>query len=293
MIMLEKGSTKAYTARYFSISRKCVKKWYDRFLATGVAGLLDHSRCPHTRRRPTRNPTYTNRLITLKETHPCWGRSKLRTYYHTLYGVYLSEWYIQRVIREHHLQWCPTRRKRHLRRASHPRIQKLPTKGLIPWELVHLDSVELRLPNGQRRYAFTAMDHVTREATGLIASSKHSKHAKRLIDTLLAVHPEITNIHTDNGGDMHGDLDQNLTPTHWVSRPYTPTDNARLERFHKTLQDECFPSANTYETLSDMEQRLNSWLTVYNTVRPHAALGNLTPKAYAARIAPPATHVVI
>jgi transposase InsO family protein len=197
------------------------------------------------------------------------------------------------------LQWVrPKKRHKPGSGGSRPRIQGLAQDALAPFELVHGDSVELRYSDGQKRFIFTNLDHVTRKGFALAAPTKHARHAARLLGATKAEHPEIVHYHSDNGGDQAGDLDGSMPEdvTHWVSRPRVPEDNSRLERFHRTLIADCFPSqAGPAPSVAEMQAVLDSWLPVYNGVRPHAALGMLTPEEYIEGHAPPedGTQVVI
>jgi putative transposase len=64
------------------------------------------------------------------------------------------------------------------------------------------------------------------------------------------------------------------------SRPGKPTDNAHIESFNARLRAECL-NAHVFESLGDAEETLTSWRSDYNTVRPHSALGMLTPREFA------------
>ena len=64
------------------------------------------------------------------------------------------------------------------------------------------------------------------------------------------------------------------------SRPGKPTDNAHIESFNARLRTECL-NAHVFESLEDAEETLTSWRSDYNAVRPHSALGMLTPREFA------------
>lgn len=270
-------------ARHFGISRKALKKWRDRFLRFGIEGLVNQSRAPKHRRNWTLPWHIKERIIDLKREFPVWGKDKLKIEYQKRFEEYISEWQIQRVIQVKNLQWKrPKTYRKSSARQSRPRIQGLKQQQEPIFSLIHADSVELRFGCGTRRYIFTNMEHHSRKGFALVATTKHARHAQELFERTRAEHPSIHHLHTDNGADHRGVLDTGLPAevTHWVSRPRVPEDNGRLERFHRTMQEECFPSTATLPRLAEMQQRLEAWLMVYNTMRPHQALGNLTPSEY-------------
>lgn len=64
------------------------------------------------------------------------------------------------------------------------------------------------------------------------------------------------------------------------SRPGKPTDNAFIEAFNARLRAECL-NASWFLSLADARERIEKWSRHYNEERPHSALGNLTPRAFA------------
>jgi hypothetical protein len=60
------------------------------------------------------------------------------------------------------------------------------------------------------------------------------------------------------------------------SRPYHPQTNGKDERFHRTLKVEVL-ERHAFTTHAHVQQELERWRHVYNTERPHEALGMATP----------------
>ena len=65
--------------------------------------------------------------------------------------------------------------------------------------------------------------------------------------------------------------------THVKTSPYYPQSNGKLERWHKTLKTECI-RPKTPLSLEDARRVVDEFVTHYNTVRLHAAIGYVTPK---------------
>ena len=68
---------------------------------------------------------------------------------------------------------------------------------------------------------------------------------------------------------------------HYIE-PGKPQQNAFIESFNGRLRDE-FLNETLFTTLAQARVELEECRRDYNTERPHSALGNLTPIAYAAR----------
>ena len=71
---------------------------------------------------------------------------------------------------------------------------------------------------------------------------------------------------------------------HYIA-PGKPQQNAFIESFNGRLRDELL-NETLFSSLAHAREALAIWRNDYNTVRPHSALGNLPPAAYAEISAP-------
>ncbi len=96
-------------------------------------------------------------------------------------------------------------------------------------------------------------------------------------------------IRSDNGPEFAGRLLDHWAHLNGVefdfSRPGKPTDNAFIEAFNARLRAECL-NASWFLSLADARERIEDWRCHYNEERPHSALGNLTPRAFANQAEP-------
>ncbi|MCA9186151.1 MAG: transposase family protein, partial [Planctomycetales bacterium] len=65
--------------------------------------------------------------------------------------------------------------------------------------------------------------------------------------------------------------------THVRTSPYYPQSNGKIERYHKTLKGECI-RPQTPLTPDDAKRIVAKFVTEYNEIRLHSALGYVTPK---------------
>jgi transposase InsO family protein len=65
--------------------------------------------------------------------------------------------------------------------------------------------------------------------------------------------------------------------THVKTSPYYPQSNGKIERWHKTLKGECI-RVQVPLSLDDARRLVADFVTHYNTVRLHSAIGYVTPK---------------
>ncbi len=64
--------------------------------------------------------------------------------------------------------------------------------------------------------------------------------------------------------------------------PYTPEQNGIIERFFRTLKEECVWVHN-FSSFTQARREVNAFIHRYNTRRPHSALGYLPPSEFRAK----------
>jgi transposase InsO family protein len=69
----------------------------------------------------------------------------------------------------------------------------------------------------------------------------------------------------------------------FVLPPRSPKLNGQVERDHRTHTEEFYQVTESSFELSELRWEFSRWEEVYNTVRPHQALGHLTPLEFLKR----------
>lgn len=88
---------------------------------------------------------------------------------------------------------------------------------------------------------------------------------------------------TDNGSENMKEFRALLkkdTVFHFYSNAGTPTDNPRVERSHLTDELEFYQKGGFKKTFAEQTEATAEWEHFYNFVRPHQALGYMTPMAF-------------
>lgn len=65
---------------------------------------------------------------------------------------------------------------------------------------------------------------------------------------------------------------------HFIT-PGRPMENGYIESFHGRFREECLKE-HWFLTLDDARETIENWRLDYNRVRPHSALGYLTPEEF-------------
>ena len=161
-------------------------------------------------------------------------------------------------------------------------------RALYPNHVWSYDFVADQTVDGRRLRFLTVIDEYTREAIRIeCARFLNSHDVIRVLDQLVESrgHPAI--IKSDNGPEFVAKRIQEWLKgrpvyTYFIE-PGSPWQNGHNESFNGVLRDGCL---NRWAFVSVREARLvvESWRQEYNEERPHGALEQVTPAAYAAGV---------
>lgn len=178
---------------------------------------------------------------------------------------------VRRILRRHHC-FDGARKKRI--RPDNPRRPQ-PTK---PGELVQMDTVHYVCPiTYRRRYVYTVIDLYTRMAYAEIHTHIRPSTAARVAQRAQALWGfEVSMIQTDNGSEFSRYFEQRMRKNGTAvrhSRLGRPNDNAHIERFNRTIQEECLGSSiSSRVATATLQTKIDRYIEYYNTRRVHLGL---------------------
>jgi transposase InsO family protein len=183
---------------------------------------------------------------------------------------------VRRILRRHHC-FDGARKKRV--RLDNPRRPK----PLSPGELVQTDTIHhVDHSSGRRLYFYTVIDLYTRLAYAKIATRlQPSLAAEAVLEAQALFGFSFSMVQSDNGLEYGHYFEQqiqshNIQTRH--SRLHRPNDNAHIERFNRTLQEECIGHYwRKSVPLSRQKTNLNKYLDYYNQERVHLGIQMRTP----------------
>ena len=172
----------------------------------------------------------------------------------------------------------PRRRRSTRYRAGRPEIER-------PNDCWAMDFMSDSLFDGRAFRILTIVDCHSRESLATVPRPSFRAHqVVEILNGLIRTRGKPHAIRCDNGPEFAGRVLDQWAYWHGVeldfSRPGKPTDNAYIEAFNARLRAECL-NASWFLSMNDARDRIESWRHDYNTARPHSALGNLTPRAFA------------
>lgn len=276
------------TARHFGYSPDTVSRWVRAFAQRHMAGLEDRSRRPQRVRSPTTPSAVVIRIRELRERYPRWGREKLRVLL-AREGTLVSAKTIDRTLARLRARG-ELREPRAVRKAARARLRTL-ARPRRPSDLVvdrpgflQLDTQELRRGGP---FTFAAVDHLTRKRVVRAAGRITSAEGARFFEQVRSGFPfPVWAVQTDGGSEFMGDFAAAVAAAgvaHYVNRPNYPKGQGRVERTFLTDDLEFHEVEEMPSSVRALEPMLLAWNVVYEDVRPHQALGYLTPNEFYAK----------
>jgi putative transposase len=175
------------------------------------------------------------------------------------------------------------RRKRRRRICAKARVLlAAPVRKNDTWTM---DLLQDALASGRKVRTLSIVDAYTREMLAIEAdTSLPALRVIRVLDRLPQHRGMPVRIVIDNGTEFTSKaLDQwayaNKVTLHFIT-PGRPMGNGYIESFHGKFREECL-NEHWFLTLDDARETIESWRIDYNQLRPHSALGYLTPEEFA------------
>lgn len=165
-------------------------------------------------------------------------------------------------------------KKRSPWKRYHPHVDRpYPSKA---GDLVQIDTIHIMTGKKTRLYVFVLLDVYSRwtyakayarmnGATSIRFVAEAQKEASFSFDML----------QSDHGPEFGKWFVSQVKKKHRYSRIGKPNDNAHIERFNRTIQEECLDKVK--RNVSDINNALKGYLRYYNTERLHMGISFFTP----------------
>jgi len=267
--MVRAGYGVREVARHFGYTPGAISKWVDKAKARP-----NNSRTiPTISSRPHHHPNelsedVVSRILKIRsERNQC---AEIIHYKLGKEGVLVSLSSIKRTLRRCGLSRFSRWKKWH-QYAERPMPKK-------PGILVEIDTIHDGVPEN-RLYVYTLIDVCTRMAHAIPALAINTHNSLRFVENARTLLPFVfQTLQSDHGPEFSRWFTKRITErgmTHRHSRVRMPSDNGHLERFNRTLQEECLNRVP--RSLKSWQKVIPEYLRYYNLERPHMGLGMKTP----------------
>lgn len=284
MLVQKKGWSIRKVARHIGVAPSTVSRWMKRAESIAavqgghVPSIPTQSSRPKT--SPSRiDPSVVKRIIALRIQHNRCA-PVIRSYLKRE-GIHVSQSTIERVLKRQKLIKERSKWKKHHRSTPRP-------PASAPGQLVQMDTIHLMKNYSylnrsyEKFYIYTLIDCYSRLARINVAPLISAKRSIEVIKTMRYGLPfSISTLQTDHGPEFSKHVVRYLTHsrvTHRYTRIRQPNDNAHIERFNRTLQEECSTDIYRYRhDLDTLQIALYDYQHYYNHERLHIGLNYDTP----------------
>ena len=269
-LVKQKGWSVRQVAKHYGYAPSTVSRWCQKDPTGGWHEIPTESSRPNKSPRAL-DPEIVKLIIAKRLKHRRCGQvihqELLRE------GVHVSLSSVQRTLERTNLI-----KKRSPWKRPHDYTER--PKPAFPGALVELDTIHIRTPDGGRLYIYTAIDLYSRFAYAKAVPKIGAAPSVRFLIELIAQAPfTIKLIQTDHGSEFsthftHGCMRHKITHRH--ARVRQKNDQAHIERFNRTIQEECLD--RTAHTLPEFKKALKIYLPYYNLERLHMGINYQTPE---------------
>jgi len=273
-------------AHAFHVSRATIFRWRKR-MDGRLISLVPMSTKPHRTQHMVIDDRMLLFLRVLRETYGNIGKEKLKLLLDA-YAVSLGipsygATKVGTIIRRYRLTTPVSRRTVKRKRPAVFRRKYAP-KGVRTGHC-EMDGITVYF-NGTTSRFVSIIDVVTRQGWCQLVPTLSSSNTILTLQTFQDRYiSQIHTVQTDNGSEFLGAFHTYLETQqirHEFTYPRCPRINGMVERFNRTLQEECINRIiDVVDDKTIFQKKLVDYCIWYNEKRPHYALRYMTPQAYA------------
>jgi len=280
---VREGRTVAEIAATHGISQSWIYELLVRYRSEGDTGLAPRSKRP--KHCPTQIAADVEDEIvfirkTLAETGVDAGAETISYHLAKKFAAVPSPSTIWRVLRQRGMV-TPQPRKRP--KSSYIRFEaSLPNEtwqsDVTHWQLADGTDVEiLNYLDDHSRFSLASVALPVTKATDVVKIFHDTAQTYGYPASLLTDNGAIYTARFRNGKVLMEYVLEQLGITYKHSKPNHPTTQGKIERWHQTLK-KYLAKQPAAQTITDLQQQLDTFVNYYNQTRPHRALNRKTPQ---------------
>lgn len=272
----------------FGVARSTLYDWKGLFESSGKrpVSLVPRSTRPHKTRVMTTDYRLVEFIKQMRKEYGNVGSGIIKPFLDVYAGELgincVSRSTIEKVIKRRRFTF--EKRVKYRRKNKYSKLRARKSPKVTNPGYIQMDSIVIYV-NKQRHLFMSVIDIYTKYALVVKVSTLSSIKAGEVFTRFEKENPTtIHTVQTDNGSEFlahfHKHLEgQNIK--HLFIYPRLVKVNAVVERFNRTIQEECIKrSDELYYDVNEFEKKLTKYLYWYNHKRPHYALGYMSPMQF-------------
>ena len=264
--LVHKGWSARKVGRHLGFAHTTIATW-----VTLSRKIGDHP-IPTKSSRPKSHPRQLSEKIVRKIVEKRLVRNRYAEVVHKELendGVTVSLSSVKRTLERHYLV-----KKRSPWKRYHPHQER--PYPVFAGALVEIDTIHTMQGEKKRMYTFTLIDVYSRWAYAKTYQRMNAATAVRFVQEAQKHAPfRFQMVQSDHGPEFGSWFVSRIKKTHRYTRIGKPNDNAHIERFNRTLQEECVDKL--IATPRAFNCALQKYLRYYNQERLHGGINYLTP----------------
>jgi len=259
--LVRRGWSARKVGRYLGYHHTAIMKWVRK------AKLIGHVPIPTESSRPKTSPRKINKeirreVIRLRiETKRCTEAIHLM--------MLRNNFKVSRNTVHRILDRGGFLKKRHKRKWIHPPVER--PKVVKSGDLIEVDTIHRMIDQKKRLYVFSLVDVHSRLAYARAYTKMSSLTSVKFVNKAQKISPfKFKMIQSDHGPEFSNMFVQRIKEAHRFTRIGKPNDNSHIERFNRTLQEECLD--NLPNDVRKINCGLKKYLQYYNKERIHLTI---------------------
>ena len=258
--LVRKGWSARRVGRYLGYHHTAVMKWVKKARTVGDVPIQTRSSEPHRKWKKT-SPELERRIVGMRKIN---GRCTEAI--HLLLkrtGVLVHKSTIHRVLDRNKCLKKKSPYKRY-----HPHVDR--PYPLKQGDLVQLDTIHLMTGEKTRIYVFTLIDVYSRSAYAKAYGRMSGRISLNFLKEAQEAMFNFNMLQSDHGPEFGNWFVTQAMKNHRYTRIGKPNDNAHIERFNRTIQEECLDKIP--RKVRTINFHLKRYLTYYNNQRIHLGI---------------------
>lgn len=265
-LLVRKGWSTRKVARHFGFNQSTVVRWFKKSKVYGYHPI------PTLSSKPKHHPKELTREVVWKIFHERIRTKRCAEVVHQELlnqGVRVSLSSVKRTLDRTGLL-----KKRSIFKRYHPHQER--PHALKPGDLVQVDTIHLMVDEKKRIYIFVLIDTFSRwvyakayERMNAATSVRFVREAQEHASFRFGM------LQSDHGPEFGDWFVEQVEKKHRYTRIGKPNDNAHVERFNRTLQEECLDKHP--RNVSVLNRALRTYLPYYNNARLHLGISLRAP----------------
>lgn len=264
--LVYKGWSARKVGRHLGYHHTAVMEWVRRAKRIGNVPIPTRSSKPKSHPR-TISKEIEKKIIEIRKKHGRYGKAIHKELENL--GMRVSLATVNRTLDRYGYLKKKSRWKRFHPHTPRPLVAQ---RG----DLIQVDTIHRMVSEKKRIYVFVLIDLYSRNA---YAKAYEKMSGATTLEFVKEAEKELgfnfIMIQSDRGPEFGKWFVTQIKKNHRYTRIGKPNDNAHIERFNRTIQEECLDKISN--NVSEINRALKIYLRYYSTERLHAGINFLTP----------------